>query len=148
MRDERVTMPRITETATIPLDPETLWNEIGGFDSVGHWHPMLDSVEILGNGAHAIRIAHAIAGGDQVERLQTLDPARRVYRYSMEHTSMPICDCTAEFRIEPAEGTASRVMWSAQFELTPEGDGRTVEAVRRFLHAGTESLKSLYGGIA
>jgi hypothetical protein len=28
-------MPKITETATIGLDTETLWNEIGGFGSVG-----------------------------------------------------------------------------------------------------------------
>jgi len=138
-------MPRITETATIGLDPDTLWNEIGAFGSVGDWHPLLDSVELLGQGTGAMRIAHAKEGAEQAERLQTLDPERRLYRYTMEQTSMPVCDYRGEFRIDPAGDAASVVVWSAQFELTPDGDGRTVESVRHFLHAGTESLRHRFG---
>ncbi|MBV8909889.1 MAG: SRPBCC family protein, partial [Gammaproteobacteria bacterium] len=110
---------------------------------------LLDSVEIFGAGTDVIRIAHPKGGGEQIERLQSLDASQRVYRYTMERSSMPICDYTGEFRIEPAyepaDVAASRITWSARFELTAEGDGRAVEAVRKFLHAGTESLKSRYG---
>ena len=102
-------MTRITETATIGLDPETLWNEIGGFGSVGEWH---------------------------------------LYRYILERASIPVRDYRGEFRIEPAGDAASVVIWSAQFELTEAGDGRTVESVRRFLHAGTESLRRRFGEAA
>ena len=35
-----------------------------------------------------MRIAHAKEGSEQAERLQTLDPERRLYRYTMEETSM------------------------------------------------------------
>ncbi|HKD53110.1 MAG TPA: SRPBCC family protein [Steroidobacteraceae bacterium] len=138
-------MPRITESATLGLDPETLWNEIGAFGSVGDWHPMLISVEVFGEGAGALRIARGEAGAAQAERLQTLDSARHLYRYSMEKTSMPVRDYRGEFRIDPAGDAASTVVWSAQFELTPDGDGRTVESVRQFLHAGTESLRRRFG---
>jgi len=138
-------MPRITESTTIGLDPDTLWDEIGGFGSVGDWHPMLNSVEVFGEGTGALRIAHAKAGAAQAERLQTLDPARHLYRYSMEKTSMPVRDYRGEFRIDPAGDAGSTVIWSAQFELTPDGDGRTVESVRHFLHAGTESLGRRFG---
>lgn len=137
-------MPKITETATIPLDAETLWKDVGGFDSVGDWHPMLESAQMFGNGAGATRVAHAQSGEDQIERLDALDRRRRLYRYTMERTSLPVCDYTGEFRIERV-GKASRIVWSARFELTPDGDGRTIESIRRFLHAGTESLKSRYG---
>lgn len=137
-------MPKITETATIPLDPEILWNHVGSFDSVGDWHPMLESAEMFGEGAGATRVAHAPSGADQVERLETLDRRRRLYRYTMERTSLPVCDYTGEFRIERV-GNASRIVWSARFELTPDGDGRTIESIRRFLHAGTESIKNRYG---
>jgi mxaD protein len=138
-------MPRITETATIGLHPQTLWNEIGAFGSVGDWHPLLSSVEVLGEGTGAMRIAHAKEGAEQMERLQTLDPERRLYRYTMEKTSMPVRDYRGEFRIESAGDAASLVVWSARFELTADGDGRTVESVRHFLHAGTESLKHRFG---
>jgi mxaD protein len=138
-------MPRITETATLARDPETLWNEIGAFGSVGDWHPMLNSVEVFGEGAGALRIAHAKAGATEAERLQTLDPARHLYRYRLEKTSMPVCDYEGEFRIDRSRDDTSTVVWSAQFELTPDGDGRTVESVRHFLHAGTESLRRRFG---
>lgn len=137
-------MPRITETATIPLDPDTLWRDLGGFASVGDWHPWLESAEVFGEGAGAKRVAHAQYGADQVERLETLDGRHRLYRYKMERTSLPVCDYTGEFRIERVGDASSRIVWSARFELTPDGDGRTIESVRRFLHAGTESLKSRY----
>lgn len=134
-------MPRIIETATIGLDPETLWDEIGAFGSVADWHPMLHSVAVLGEGTGALRIAYGKEGAAQAERLQALDPDRHLYRYTMEETSMPVCDYTGEFRIDPTGDAASTVVWSAQFELTPDGDGRTVEAVRHFLHEGTENLR-------
>ena len=54
-------------------------------------------------------------------------------------------DYAGEFSIEPDGAGASVVVWSARFELTPEGDGRTVESVRRFLHSGTESLRRRFG---
>ena len=141
-------MPRITETATIGLDADTLWNEVGSFGSVGDWHPLLDSVDVFGEGTGAMRIAHPRQGAAQAERLQTLDPARHLYRYSMEKTSMPVCEYMGEFRIDPAGDTASTIIWSAQFELTADGDGRTVESVRQFLHAGTESLRRRFSEAA
>jgi hypothetical protein len=134
-------MPRIVETATIAVAPEVLWDEIGPFGSVADWHPMLRSVTVIGEGTGALRIAYAQQGATQAERLQALDPKRHLYRYTMEETSMPVRDYTGEFRIDPAGDSASTVVWSAQFELTADGDGRTVEAVRHFLHTGTDSLK-------
>ena len=138
-------MPRITETATIAMDPKTLWKQIGSFDSVGEWHPMLKSVEVVREGKDLTRIAHGNVGDDQTERLQRLDPRRHFYRYILERSSMPVRDYTGEFRIDPAGDAASTVIWSAKFELTDEGDGRTVESVRKFLHAGTEALRQKFG---
>jgi len=138
-------MPRITEVATVAIDPDSLWGEIGGFGSVGEWHPLLRSVDLLGEGTGATRIAHSTAGTDQIERLEALDPHHHLYRYRMERTPMPVRDYIGELRVDPFGESASTVTWSAQFELTPAGDGTTIESVRRFLHAGTESLKHRYG---
>ena len=138
-------MPKITETASIGLDPRTLWNEIGAFGDVGDWHPLLTSVEVFGEGSGAMRIAHATEGAVQAERLRLLDPERHLYRYTMEKTSIPVRDYRGEFRIDATGDDASLVVWSAQFELTPDGDGRTVESVRHFLHAGTQSLRDMFG---
>jgi hypothetical protein len=62
----------------------------------------------------------------------------------LEPPSLPVRDYHGKLRIEPAGPNASRVTWSAKFDLADEGDGRTIESVRRFLHAGAESLGSRY----
>jgi hypothetical protein len=102
-------------------------------------------VEIIGQGTEPMRVAFGKEGAHQVERLRSLDPKHHLYRYTIEDTSMPVRDYAGEFRIDPAGDAASLVVWSAQFELTQDGDGRTVESVRRFLRCGTESLKRRFG---
>jgi mxaD protein len=133
-------MPRITQAAIVRSDSETLWKEIGGFGSVGEWHPMLQSVGVFGEGTGATRVARAKGGGGQVERLQTLDPIQHVYRYTIEQSSLPVSDYVGELRVDPTgEPRRSNVVWSAEFGLTSEGDGRTIEAVRKFLQAGVQT---------
>ena len=138
-------MPRITETVRIRMDADSLWNEIGGFGAVGEWHPMLDAVDVRGDSRGAMRVAHGKSGEEQTERLQAVSPSRHMYRYTIEHTAMPVCDYLGEFRVVPEDETRSCVVWSVRFELTADGSGKDIESVRKFLHTGTESLKGRYG---
>jgi hypothetical protein len=38
-------MPRAEATTRIATDAAMLWREIGSFQGVGEWHPMLERVE-------------------------------------------------------------------------------------------------------
>jgi hypothetical protein len=140
-------MPAITETAEINVNTDALWKEIGGFGAVGDWHPMLERLDVSRAGKRATRIARGKDGSEQVERLTRIDPSRHVYQYTMERSALPVRDYVGKFHIEPVGSDASRVVWSAQFELADDGDGKTIETVRQFLHAGTENLKTKYGAI-
>ena len=137
-------MPTITESAEIELDADTLWKQIGDFGAVVHWHPLLTTLMVKGAGPGSIRIANS-GSEEQVERLEASSPGDHWYRYTIDRTQMPVRDYVGEFRIDPVSDHTSRVVWSAHFELTDAGDGRTVETVRHFLHEGTECLKSEYG---
>ena len=138
-------MLHITESVDIPASAQRLWNEIGGFDRVGDWHPWLERLETRAGERGSIRIADGKDGSRQIERLTNLDPQRHSYEYTIQRSSMPVCQYRGQFRVEPAGPAGSRVIWSARFELTDAGDGRTIEAVRHFLHAGMESLRARYG---
>jgi mxaD protein len=97
-------------------------------------------MDVVGEGTGAMRIARGNAGEDQAER--------HLYRYTLERGSIPVRDYRGELRIEAADASTSVVIWSAQFELAEDGDGRTVESVRRFLRAGTENLRRRFGETA
>ncbi|MFL6604994.1 MAG: SRPBCC family protein [Steroidobacteraceae bacterium] len=140
-------MPEIRETAEVKVDTDTLWKEVGGFGAVGDWHPMLQRVDVVADGSEATRIAHGNEGSEQVERLTHIDPSQHAYQYRMERSALPVRDYVGRFQLEPLGANASRVIWSAQFDLADGADGKTIESVRQFLHAGTESLKRKYGAM-
>src|SRR5437868_5649213 len=70
-----VAMPEITETAEIGMNTDSLWREIGPFEAVGDWHPMLDRLDFSADGNRVTRVARGKDGSEQVERLIEFDPA-------------------------------------------------------------------------
>jgi mxaD protein len=138
-------MTRIVESVRIAADADSLWQEIGQFSAVGNWHPMLAKVESEGECEGCLRTAEGRDGSRQTERLIKLDPERRLYRYRMEATAMPIRDYVGELAVEGNANSTSKVVWSAKFEVTSAADVGAVEAIRAFLRAGLDRLGKLHG---
>ena len=74
-------MARVTEKVSIPMDPDLLWENIGGFGAVGIWHPMLEKVDVQREELGAVRTAHGRDGSTHVERLMDMEPEQHRYRY-------------------------------------------------------------------
>lgn len=138
-------MPTVNEVAEILVDADTLWKAVGDFGTAARWHPQVSGVTVIDGPAGRTRLIQFKTGGEQLERLEALDGRHRVYRYSIERTSLPVRDYTGEFRVEVADTYRSRLVWEAQFTLADDGDGRTVEAVRHFLHDGAARIQTEYG---
>lgn len=109
------TMPHHVETtAEINVDPDSLWRKVGSFQGVGSWHPMVRTVEGMGEQPGALRTAVSKDGQKQVEQLEEVDPERRFYRYAMVSSAMPVRNYVAEFGVHsnstgktPSSGTVS-----------------------------------------
>ncbi|MBO0829877.1 MAG: SRPBCC family protein, partial [Streptosporangiales bacterium] len=136
-------MTHVEVTADVRADPDTLWRKIGSFQGVGEWHPLLASVHGEGEGPDAIRTAVGVDGSEQVERLQEVDPTRRLYRYVMESTAMPVRDYRAELRVEPDGDGGSTVRWTSDFEVTGDDHDGTAEVIRGFLDAGLRNIPAV-----
>jgi mxaD protein len=136
-------MQIVKEAAEIGIDADTLWNEVGDFGSLARWHPHLSSVTVTDEPAGRLRLWLLKTGGEQRERLRAADTSR-AYRYGIERTSLPIRDGSAEFRVEPIDAHASRLVWEARFTPEDAGDRGTVEAIRYFLHEGATSIQARY----
>jgi len=136
-------MPEVKEVAEAMIGADALWKEIGDFEGLA-WHPDVSSVSPAEESAGRARLVRLKGGGEQLERLQAVNPEHRFYRYRVERTTLPVRDLTAELRVEKADTQMSRIVWAAQFTLADEHDERTAEAVRSFLHAGTASIQAKY----
>jgi mxaD protein len=137
-------MPDLKEVAEAMIDADTLWQEVGDFDSLGRWHPDVSGMTVVDESAGRARLVRFKAGGEQLERLQAIDAAHRSYRYRVERTSLPVRDYCAELRVETADTGMSRVVLQAKFTLTDDNDDRTVETIRSFLHDGAASIEAKY----
>jgi hypothetical protein len=137
-------MEHIAETVTVGVDPDRLWQEIGTFQGVGTWHPMLAEVSGQGEQPGATRTARGKDGSAQVERLVEVNQPHHFYRYVMEESAMPVADYSAEFRVREDGRGVSAIEWTADFEVTAGPVAQTSDMVRGFLEAGLRQLEERY----
>ena len=137
-------MEHVVATATISMAPDRLWREIGPFQGVGAWHPMLAAVDGDGEQPGAVRKATGKDGSEQVERLVEKDPSGHFYRYVMEARAMPVTGYSAEFRARKGGNGTSVVEWSSEFEVTAGPPSQMVDLVQGFLEAGLRSPEDQY----
>jgi Polyketide cyclase / dehydrase and lipid transport len=137
-------MLSVEEATEVMVDADRLWKKVGDFGTAPRWHPQVSGVTVIDGPGGRARLLQFKTGGEQLERLQTVDDAHKVYRYTVERTSLPIQDFAGELRVEAASGDTSRIVWTAHFTLADEGDGRTIEAVRHFLHDGAVGIEAEY----
>jgi hypothetical protein len=130
-------MPHRVETSVeVNLDPDTLWREIGSFQAIGKWHPMLQTVEGMGEEPGALRTAVGKDGQKQVERLEEANPIRHFYRYAIISTTMPVRDYVARFGISGNASGKSTLFWNSKFEITSSDERKIEDLIRGFLLAG------------
>jgi mxaD protein len=137
-------MLSVEEVAEVMVDAETLWKVVGDFGAAARCNPQVSGVTVIDGPTGRARLIQLKTGGEQLERLEEEDRAHRTYRYRVERTSLPVRSYTGEFRVEPAAQDTSRLVWGAHFMLADDGDGRTIEAVRHFLHDGTAGIQAKY----
>ena len=118
------------------VNADKLWREVGSFQGVGNWHPMLTKVEGEGEQPGALRTVVARNGQKQVERLQETGTAQHFYRYTVVSSAMPVRDYVAEFRVCDSGDGTSILWWTCHFEVTSGDEARTVGAIRSSSRVG------------
>ena len=137
-------MAHVEVIAKVPVKADALWQEIGSFQGVAHWHPMLEKVEGEGEQPGAIRIPESKDGHKQIERLREISLVRHFMRYEIVSSPMPIKNYVAELRVADNGDGSSTVVWGGDFLVTSVDEIQTVEAIQGFLAAGLENLQKKY----
>jgi hypothetical protein len=134
-------MPHVEATAKVPVRADALWHEIGSFQGVGRWHPLLTKVEGEGEQPGSIRVPESGNGQKQIERLREINPAQHFMRYAFVSSPMPIKGYVAELRVDDNGDGSSTVVWGGDLQVTSGDERETVETIQGFLTAGLENLK-------
>ncbi|WP_102145382.1 SRPBCC family protein [Mycobacterium hubeiense] len=137
-------MALIQAFATVHRSAADMWREVGPFQSIVRWHPLLMPTDGSGEEPGAERTMATTDGRRWVERLRETDPEQRLYRYDASSSDLPITDFEGEFRIREDAPHKSTVIWTARFAVTSGNEKDVNDAVRHFLRAGVRGIERRY----
>ena len=112
-----------------------VWQKLSDFGGLAGWMPGIKSCELKGQGVGAVRTI-AMGPIQIVERLESLDNAKRRLSYALLEGPMPLKNFLATIEVTEKSPTSCRVDWSASFDLPP---GVSQEQIAPGIEAG-------YGG--
>jgi hypothetical protein len=139
-------MTQVQVFADVHRSADSMWRELGSFQSILRWHPMVSGAQGQDEEPGATRTLATRDGGQWVERLTERDASQRLYRYEASSTDLPIADFRGELRIREGRPHRCTVIWTAQFTVT-DGDEKSVsDKVRAFFRAGARALEKQYAG--
>jgi hypothetical protein len=121
--------------------PDRVWDLIGTFGAM--WHPLIADIELTGTGVGQLRTIETIDGKRIIERLDAMEPAQRLYRYTMI-SGIPAADYTGALDVAP-KGTGSSVAWRVQYWADGQPDLVVRGIVTALQKVGLDGLKTRFG---
>jgi len=131
----------VVQSIELSAAPDEVWSLIGDFG--GSWHPLTASISVTGTGIGQLRTIETLDGQNIVERLETIDDAKRFFRYT-NIAGMPVSHYTGMLEVKP-KGSGCVVEWRAQFLANHQTDRAVKALVSMLLKTDLESLKLRFG---
>jgi uncharacterized protein YndB with AHSA1/START domain len=139
-------MAKVSLSTTLPVPARTVWDAIGGFNSLAKWHPAVAKSEESREGTATIRRLTLHGGGSIVERLEDKDDRKRTYTYSILEGPLPVAGYKASLHVaETKDGKSCTVEWSSAFEPSGASEPEAVKVIRGIYEAGFENLRKMFG---
>jgi hypothetical protein len=137
-------MPHVQVFADVRRSADSMWRELGSFQGIARWHPMVTAASGRGEEPGATRTLETEDGLRWEERLTERDDAQRFFRYVATSSDLPITDFRGEFRIRSGGPHRCTAIWTAQFTVVGADEKKVSDAVRRFFRAGARAIERQY----
>ncbi|MFD7107014.1 SRPBCC family protein [Streptomyces celluloflavus] len=116
-------MHTLARTAVVTAGPDAVWQIIGTFGGLADWHPLLPpSVIEDGSDPETPGAVQAFSVNGQVvirERLLEKDDSRRMLRYTIHESAVPVSDYVSTLSAHPHEA-GTEIRWTATYEAADE----------------------------
>lgn len=147
-RPEPGSVHRIVFRAELAADPAKVWDLIGAFDSLPHWHPLVANcvLEDDAGGGAVVRRTRLHDGTVIRNRLLEHDDRARQYSYEFVEGPLEVKSYRATLRVAARTDGGAAVEWVSEFEAdaeTAESVGRRVDSL---VSPGLDNLKRIFGG--
>jgi hypothetical protein len=137
-KDEMSTLS-VLSTADLDVDPDTVWQLIGGFGSLLDWTSDFVSCE-LGEGGRTRHLT-TTTGAKIVERLLAFDDAARSYSYGVLESPVPVTSPSATLHVLPQpDGPGTRVTWTGELVANGISDAEATAMLKKIYDDGLAAL--------
>jgi hypothetical protein len=138
-------MAQVSMSQELQASAETVWELIGGFNSLPTWHPAVQKSTIEGEGEGQVRTLELAGGATIRERLDGADENARSYTYSIIESPLPVADYVATISVREAGDGACVVDWSSEFNADGVPEPAAVEIIESVYQAGFVGLTEKFG---
>ena len=135
---------KTTSTVKLKASADTVWELIGGFNSLPAWQPAVADSRL--EDAGRVRRLTMVDGTTIVQTLLWSRDAERAYSYSMDKSHLPVADYVSTLRVvEEAGDAACRIEWTCAFEPVGFSEDEARQVIEDIHGRGLDRLKSLFG---
>ncbi len=131
----------VVTSVALDADPDEVWSVIGSFDL--SWHPRVARVRLTGTGIGQLRTIETIDGREIVERLESIDDAKRSMRYS-NIAGIAASQYTGTLEVKPKD-RGSLAEWRVHYLANGQPDIVVKTIVSALQKTGLESLTTRFG---
>jgi hypothetical protein len=133
----------VADSVDLAGAPDQVWALVGQFG--GMWHPLIASIKLTGESVGQLRSIETIDGKQIIERLEFIDNAQRLYRYTSV-SGLGVVDYTGTFDVKP-KATGSSVEWRVQFLADNQPTLIVKTIVATLMKTGFEALAKRFGAL-
>jgi hypothetical protein len=131
-------MGAASHSIEIAADPAAVWDYVGDWNGLHRWHPgVLESALEEGGKVRRLKLRN---GSTNLERLLEHDDTRRITRYSITQSALPLRRHAATIAVLGNE-RGSVVNWACEFETTGAPEAQFEAIFKQVFAAGLAALK-------
>lgn len=140
MNDKKTT---VHVTREIAAPASTVWATVRDFAGITKFLPMFELVGQADNNIGSIR---TLKQDDVIfrERLEALDDAARIQRYSIVEAPVPFQDYLGELAVHDLGNNRCAVSWSSTFVVVGAPEADVVGMINGLYNAGIDQLVKLH----
>jgi hypothetical protein len=138
-------MSNVSMKTTLNASADAVWTTVRDFGGVRKFVASLARCRVEGSGVGATRTVGFEGGGDIVERLESLDDAKRTLTYSIVKGELPFENYLSTMAVRDLGRGRCELAWSSTFEPqgAPEADVKAM--IEGVYSDGFAGLKKLHG---